>query len=1323
MQPTPALSNVASWFSHQFDPTDDVEYYLQDLTRMHHYIAAHDRQRPLRSRHLDSSESAADGAVTRQLLHFYASFADSRDRHLLTKIYQTLGLSRAITYCVVAKTLPFKVQKELLDLFADDLPELREWISWLDELEHAAVKVEGDMACGPGYESAVNFVSRAIKEHCMLTWLGLLRPLDSMKRLSLIDAIHRLLAASNTSGFLPTTTSTLKKLGRFYETTGISAAKLLDLDVAVRCELSFLLEEFPTIILITLFTKFNSEKMIHLVVKRGLPYFPKNDLLKMLDALAPAEINAIEVFVTTLFAFGRKKADFLLRFLTFSPPSQLRFLDLMITASSSPLNADTSSYEEDPEDAFAIPALTTGNNFLMKFFLYAGLKSPDLVIQKLSSLPTEMIHQILYTIAVHSAEDLAVLGRGLETVELPCLQPFLRLFLAIPLGWREVLVPLVEEMPGEEAQPLYDTLLHLQATCEDKVTTVLQMLGALHKKDKTILCRDIQSHHEAQLEGHSSSIEIHAKVLLYLCECDLARHKVLRLLRTIPFDKYDSLLYFLRTQRMPEQVALTRLMLSMPSGANCRLLAKMSAWPLEALDAFFQLLLMLAKVEYKMFAKLMGSQYVSAEQLQVFITVAVDMMNQASSRELVIFAAGLPVHIRDLFFEMLTDRPEKGVLLRIIGYSTRVPPELMHLLIAIFHRMSWEIRSAFIEQLRALEGVANVENLAEVASNLQDNEALRLLILLLSPLQIHIRVSLVALFLQLNVQARTRLLARLVKMPKNSVGAFCTAICSSSCEPVSASFCRVIGLVDARYHTSLLRLLASEPLWFFLRLMAEHCDVEQRLEQSTELLNQVAKTVCLFSLDDNLLLLKDVIREALGDAMPLSDTVAVLALFPEVSKLLDFLRYVMGFAKCARTSLIFRVLAKYQQPEFIFEMCRILDLDDAIFALKRLDRTWQRRHEELDRAMESLCRLCARGSVQVKDDFCDLIVGFKSLSALDVGESNESTDRVVIPRVVERAPHEVTSDEDEDEVDRPLRLPSTTPPSHQPVALNRHLQRTRPGQAFPRKRTERKAWWQDLDDVSCLFLPSDRQSEASPERREQQESSPNTLPSVFALTEQPLSVRLSEDTKALDPEDTTMSLETLPHIDQAPVISSATSHPHANRHSDTCLNRSESAPTTLSYENDSQWSKQKRSRGVAAALNRPLDFHVGRDKGADFLQRQRERVYHEKGASSIRHARTSAAQDNVMEARVCRALGKRVPTSQTILSPLSRPDSQTVENAVSMLAKAAQLRDSSPQGFVSEAPKRNQTPAKHHMRMLPSNPKNPSIKAETELNCEPVAPW
>ncbi|ETP12530.1 hypothetical protein F441_12142 [Phytophthora nicotianae CJ01A1] len=1322
MQSTPALSSVTTWFSHQFDPTDDVEHYLQDLIRMHHYIAAHDRQRPLRSRHLESLESS-DNAVTSHLIHFYASFADSKDRHLLTKIYQTLGLSRAISYCVVAKTMPFKVQKEFLDLFAEDLPELREWINWLDELEHAAVGKEGSVAevYGPGYESAVNFVSRAIKEHCILTWLALLRPLDTAKRLALIDAIHKLLAASNNSGFLSTTTSTLKKLGRFYETTGISAVKLLDLDVAVRHELSLLLEEFPTIILITLFTKFNNEKMIHLVVKRGLPFFPKNDLVKMLDALAPAETTAIEVFVTTLFNFGRQKVDFLLLFLTFSPQSQLRFLDLMVATSNSPLNADTSGHEEDPEDAFAIQDLLTGNNFLLKFFLYAGLKSPDLVIQKLSTLPTEIVHQMMYTIVVHSAEDLVVLGRGLETIELPCLQPFLRLFLAIPLDWREVLVKLVEDMPGEETQPLYDTILHLQATCQDKVTTVLQMLGALDKKGKTILCRDILNHPDVP-----SSIEIHAKVLLYLCECDLARCKVLRLLRAIPFTKYDCLLYFLRTQRMPEQVALTRLMLSMPSDANCRLLAKMSAWPLEALDAFFQLLLMLAKVEYKMFAKLMGSQYVTDEQLQVFITVAVDMMNQASSRELVIFAAELPVHIRDLFFEMLTDRPEKGVLLRIIGYSTRMPPELMHILVALFHRMSWEIRSFFIEQLRVLEGFNDVENLAEVASSLQDNEALRLLVLLLNPLQFQIRVSLIALFLQLSVHERALLLARLVKMPKNSVGSFCTAICSSSCEPVSASFCRVIGLVDPKYHTSLLRLLASEPLWFFLRLMAEHCDVENSLQQTTELLNQVAKTVCLFSLDDHLLLLRDVIRAALGDAMPLSDIVAVLALFSEVSKLLEFLRYVIGFAKSARTSLIFRVLSKYQQPAFIFEMCRILDLDDAVFALKRLDRMYQRRHEELDKAMESLSRLFAGGNVQVKDDFCDLIVGFRGLSAA-VDEEANGSDRIVIPRVTESIPHdEETSDEDEDEddPDRPLRLPSTTPPSHQPVALNRHLQRTRPGQAFPRKRTDRKAWWQDLDDTSFLLLPSDRHSEASLKRQEQQESPPKNLPSVFALTEQPHSVRLNEDTKPLDLDDTTTSLEALPQINVPPPIN--TWQPQAGQHSNISLNRSESAPTTLSYENDTQWSKQKRSRGVAAALNSPPEFHVGRDKGADFLQKQRNRVFQEKGASRIRHAKTLIAQDHVMEVRVCRALGKRVPILQTTLSPLSRPDPHTVESAVNMLAKAAQLRESSPQGFVTEAPMHSPIPAKHHTRILPTSPTipaNPSAKPETELSCEPVAPW
>uniref|UniRef100_H3HCP6 Uncharacterized protein n=1 Tax=Phytophthora ramorum TaxID=164328 RepID=H3HCP6_PHYRM len=435
----------------------------------------------------------------------------------------TLGLSRAITYCVVAKTVSFKFQKEFLDLFAEDLPELREWINWLDELEHAAVGT-----------------SRGDDDEVEIT------------------------------GFLSSTTSTLKKLGRFYETTGISAVKLLDLDVAVRRELPLLLEEFPTIILINLFAKFNNEKMIQLVVKRGLPFFPKNDLLKMFDALEPAESNAIEVFVTTLFNFGRNKVDFLLMFLTFTTQSQLRFLDLMVG--------------------------------------------------------TEMAQQLMYGVVVHSAEDFVVLGRGLELVE---------------------------------------THLANSTSGDDKVTTVLQMLGGLDKKDKALLCRDIiATRPDPQAEGDStashSSTEVHEKVLLYLCECELARHKVLRLLRVIPFAEYDRLLFFLRTQRMPEQVALTRLMLSMPSDANCRLLSKMSAWPIEALDAFFQLLLMLAKVEYKMFAKLMGSQYVSAEQLGVFITVAVDMMNQASSRELVIFAAELPVHIRNLLFEMLVDRPEKA---------------------------------------------------------------------------------------------------------------------------------------------------------------------------------------------------------------------------------------------------------------------------------------------------------------------------------------------------------------------------------------------------------------------------------------------------------------------------------------------------------------------------------------------------------------------------------------------------------------------------------------------------------------------------------------
>eukprot|EP00644_Phytophthora_capsici_P015356 jgi/Phyca11/113642/e_gw1.24.222.1 len=1272
MQFTSALVNVASWFSHQFDPTDDVEHYLQDLIRMHHYISAHNRQRPLRSNHLDS-----------------------RDRHLLTKIYQTLGLSRAVTYCVVANTMPFKFQKEFLDLFAEDLPELREWINWIDELGHSASRNEDEIdeqvVYAPGYESVVSFVSRTIREHCTLTWLQLLRPLDTPKRLALIEAVQKLLAGSNNSNSLAPTTSTLKKLGRFYETTGTSAAKLLDLDVAVRLELALLLEEFPTIILVTLFAKFNSEKMIHLVVKRGLPFFPKNDLLRMVEALDPAEASATEV--------------------------QLRFLDLMVATCNSTLNTGLPRLEEeDPEDAFASQAHLRGNYFLLKFFLFARLRSPDLVIQKLSTLPTEVAQQLMYGVEVHSAEDFVVLGRGLEIVAPPCLQHFLRLFMSIQLDWREALVMLVEEMPGEEALPLYDTLLSLQSSfaTSGNVTTVLQMLGGLDKKDKILLCRDILANHPDAQNGDtspSSTTQIHAKVLLYLCECELARHKALRLLRAIPFLEYERMLSLLRTQRMSEQVALTRLMLSMPSDANCRLLSKMSAWQTDALDAFFQVLLMLAKVEYKMFAKLVGSRYVSAEQLEVFITVAVDMMNQASSRELVIFAAELPVEVRNLLFEMLTDRPEKGVLLRIISYSTRVPPELMHILVALFHRMTWEIRSSFIEQLRALETASDVQNLAEVASNLQENEALRLMVLLFNPLQVPIRISLVALFMKISVYERALVLSRLVKMPKSLVSSFCTAMCNPNCEAISPSFCRVIGLVDTKYHAPLLGLLKSEPLWFFLRLMADYCDSEKSPEETTELLNRVADVVCLFTLHEHFLVLRDVIREALGDALPLGDIVAVLALFPDIPRLVEFLRYAVGFAKCARTILIFRVLSKYQQPAFIFEMCRILDLDDAVFALKRLDRMWQRRHEELDMAIEPLARMFSGGSAQVKDDFCDLIVGFRGLSAgVDDDKANGSVDRLVTPRVLDHARDDQGSSDSEDTENRDSlpRLPTTTPPSHRPVPLNHHLQRTRPNQVFPRKRTDRKAWWQDLDDTSLLLLPCDRRDMTSPQ---QVSSSPDILPSVFILTEQPHS--LSEDGKS---QLTDSELKP-----QQPLSSSP-----ENRRNVDSLSRSESAPATLTFEHDTQWSKQKRSRGVAAALGNPLELHICRDKGADFLQKQRERVYQEKGASRLRHARTPAAQAHVMEARVCRALGKRQVTLHTELTPLLRPDRHTVENAVVSLAKAAQLRESIPQGFITEVPM-TQTRRNHTRTKAPSQSNTLcsfKLSANTETqSCEPVTPW
>lgn len=238
---------------------------------------------------------------------------------------------------------------------------------------------------------------------------------------------------------------------------------------------------------------------------------------------------------------------------------------------------------------------------------------------------------------------------------------------------------------------------------------------------------------------------------------------------------------------------------------------------------------------------------------------------------------------------------------------------------------------------------------------------------------------------------------------------------------------------------------------------------------------------------------------------------------------------------------------------------------------------------------------------------------------------------------------------------------------------------------------------------------------------------------MFIRTEQPHTTRSSEDTD-------NPSVESLPQIETpAPPIPRTTTKQQVptRRATTNCepracnapLSRSESAPATLTFENESPWSKQKRSRGVAAALDSPLEFHVGRDKGADFLQKQRERVYQEKGASRIRHARTPAALAHVMEARVNRALGMRQLTLHTALSPLSRPDPHTVENAVVMLAKAAQLRESTPQGFITEPPTRGIPPVRHHTRTLPTSPPTPAtslsphLKLDKDVSCEPLAPW
>lgn len=981
LQAQSALENVVAHFDRKLDVKDEMECYLHDLLKMHHYIAHH----------------SVDAELSSVMMLLYGAFGDGADRQQLTKVFQTIGFPLCAAFCHLCGHLPLKLQQELLTLFAEDLPELRTWISWLVKIRNSSGGKRGRSAAGDDgerddagqssitatpFDIAIGFFVKTIYERCTLSWLALLRPHSSSVRLAVVRATEALSSVS------------LKQLAHFHETTGTSVQKYLELDPALRLEMPKLLNEFPMATLQTLFATFNTAKLISCILV-ALSVLPKRELLRLVDALSIAENHVIGIFVPALFTY--KRTEELTRlFLVFSTQSQMRFLHLLhvvaaTTAAEPPVEGDISG--ETASDGMPLDGKDTSPDggsqeeansdtsawLVFDLFLDAHFNSYDTVVQKLSTLPDAFARKMITSIAKYTPEELAMLGEGIESITTDCLPQFLKLNSALPsLETRQVLVKWAKEVPGDEATPIYDVLLaHLdepqvtEDSAQAKIslelaTKILNLITTLAPKDKRVLCLDVllRSPLPPKQEPSGGSTEVHApdpeasvhalndSILRYLCECTIALHKAIKLFRVIPSTRYEGLIFLLRTQRIPEQVALSRLMLSLPSEANCRLLDKIHSLPTDALDLFFELLLLIPQIEYRMFTKLLISPNVSSAQLLSFVQVAASLMNQASSRELVIFTAELPVITRSLLFDMLASDPVKGVLLRVVACSSKLPSELLHEMIALLHPLSWGTRSSFVEQIRALESTDHIQDLTGVARDLSADD-LQILVLLFNLFQLPVRMCFITLFLSLSHQEKHLALGKLNALPKDKLQSYCTQVCDPRhLSAVGTGFFRVFGILEGVYQATLLSLLENESCWPLILLMAD-C-VSKNPEPN--LINGFAASLLLLTHETEFLALRSVVEEALASATSLHELVLVLCHFRNPIKLLEFLKFVHHLSRFTRSTVLFRVLSKYKQTVFIYEICRILDLDDALFTLKRLDRMWQRHHEALDSALETLSK-------------------------------------------------------------------------------------------------------------------------------------------------------------------------------------------------------------------------------------------------------------------------------------------------------------------------------------------------------------------------------
>jgi hypothetical protein len=424
-------------------------------------------------------------------------------------------------------------------------------------------------------------------------------------------------------------------------------------------------------------------------------------------------------------------------------------------------------------------------------------------------------------------------------------------------------------------------------------------------------------------------------ILLFLGESMIPLKKLIRLFCAIPCSQYGSLISLLRSQHSLEQGALTTLMLGLSSTSNGQMIFKLMQLDSNSLDHFFQILAIIPNSEHKTIAILAVSTDVTVVQFKNFVQIAANVMNKSSTREFVQFTGALPPRIRTLFFDMMENRPEKGVLMRIVSCSSNLHPEDLNALVTLLHRMSWETRSALIEQIRAIDSEEHKHQLMVVIQELSEQD-LQKLVHLFNYLQTNVRCNLITLLTRLTPQERTLAIRRLDEMPKERSPKFCVQITDPSCK-ISIEMLKILGRLDPSFQKRLLEEMnQNETCCILIQIMSE-CGMDDSYS-----VNILAQAVSILQSEDHFQLLYHVILEALANDLPLSEFSRVISHFSSDQVILcDFLKYVKDFTKYNRSLLLFKILYIYSDhAKMLYDIFHTLDLDDTIFVLKKI-RTFQ----------------------------------------------------------------------------------------------------------------------------------------------------------------------------------------------------------------------------------------------------------------------------------------------------------------------------------------------------------------------------------------------